>query len=190
MAQIEATDIPQIKQLVLAELDHCIQTISDDQLLAAATQVTTANRIFVAGAGRSGLAMKMGAMRLMHLGLSVYVAGEVITPAVQQGDLLIVASASGTTTGMVQAAQTAKKVGANLLLFTTALQSSLAALADYVIEIPAASKQQFGKRASQQYAGALFEQSVVLVMDILFHHLWHLRGETQQELWKRHANLE
>lgn len=190
MAEIEASNIPQTKKLVQTELERCIQQINDDQVHAAAQQITEARCIFFAGAGRSGLALKMGAMRMMHLGLSVYVAGEIVTPAMQQGDLLVVASGSGTTAGALQAAHTARKVDARILLLTTAPKSPLSQQADLLIEIPAASKQQFGERASQQYAGALFEQSVVLVMDILFHHLWNQRGETQQELWKRHANLE
>ena len=44
------------------------------------------------GAGRSALALKMVAMRLRHLGLDAYVAGETISPALGEGDLLLVAS--------------------------------------------------------------------------------------------------
>jgi len=185
VAQIAST-----KQLVLSELEQCIRRVSDEQIRAAAAQLTTAQRVFFAGAGRSRLALKMGAMRIMHLGLTVYVAGEIVTPALQQHDLLVIASGSGTTASALQAASTARKVGANILVLTTAPESPLAQQANALIEIPAASKQQFGERTSKQYAGALFEQSVVLVMDILFHHLWQQRGETQEQLWKRHANLE
>ena len=40
--------------------------------------IVSANNVFVTGAGRSGLAAKAFAMRLMHLGLSAYVVGETI----------------------------------------------------------------------------------------------------------------
>ena len=43
---------------------------------------------------------------------------------------------------------------------------------------------------STQYAGALFEQSALLIMDAMFQAMWHERGESAEELWKRHANLE
>ena len=46
-------------------------------------------RIFVAGEGRSGFSAKGFAMRLMHLGYTVYVVGETITPALREGDLLV-----------------------------------------------------------------------------------------------------
>lgn len=176
--------------MVLHELQHCLQQINTNQLDAAAQELQSARRVFFAGAGRSGLAIKMGAMRMMHLGLQVYVAGEIVTPAIAQGDLLVIASGSGTTASALQAANIAHKVGARLLVFTTAPASPLATLANTLVEVPAATKQQSGSRPSQQYAGALFEQSVVLLFDILFHQLWQQRGESQEQLWKRHANLE
>jgi 6-phospho-3-hexuloisomerase len=59
-----------------------------------------------------------------------------------------------------------------------------------LVVIPAAAKQDHGGIISEQYAGALFEQSVLLIMDAMFQALWHERGESAEELWKRHANLE
>lgn len=176
--------------IVLHELQHCLQQLDNNQLDAAAQELLSARRTFFAGAGRSGLALKMGAMRMMHLGLQVYIAGEIVTPAIEQGDLLVIASGSGTTASALQAANTAHKVSARLLVITTAPASPLANLANTLVEVPAAAKQQSGERPSQQYAGALFEQSVVPIFDTLFHQLWQQRGESQEQLWKRHANLE
>ena len=51
--------------------------------------------IFVTGAGRSGLAAKAFAMRLMHLGLSAYVVGETISPAIYADDCIGAISGSG-----------------------------------------------------------------------------------------------
>ena len=53
----------------------------------------------------------MAAMRLMHLGLTVHIAGDTTTPAITSGDLLLVASGSGTTSGVVKSAETARKPG-------------------------------------------------------------------------------
>ncbi len=132
----------------------------------------------------------MAAMRLMHLGLVVHVVGEVTAPAIGPDDLLLVASGSGTTAGAVHAAEVALKAGAQVLVLTTAPASKLAGLAQQVIVIPAAAKQDHGGMKSEQYAGALFEQSVLLVMDAMFQGMWHQRGESAEQLWKRHANLE
>ena len=178
------------QDLILNELTDTLAQVSEVQANAAIDAILTAPRIFVTGAGRSGLALKMAAMRLMHLGLTVHVAGEITTPAITSGDLLIAASGSGTTAGIVLAAVTASKAGANVLAITTAPESPLATIARIVLVIPAATKQDTSATKSQQYAGALFEQSVLLLTDALFQSMWHQRGETAAQLWKRHANLE
>lgn len=176
--------------MILAELQRTLEQIDEDEVRKAAGELLKARRLFFQGAGRSGLALKMAAMRMMHLGLTVYVAGEVITPAIERGDLLVVASGSGTTAGPVHAAEVAIQAGAAVLALTTAPHSPLGSLASAVLNIPAATKQGNGRTQSQQYAGALFEQTVLLLMDVLFQELWHQRGETAEQLWKRHANLE
>ncbi len=176
--------------IVLNELQRAFAGIDPTQVHQAAEALLKARRVFFLGAGRSGLALKMAAMRMMHLGLCTYVAGEVITPAIAEGDLLVVASGSGTTAGPLHAADIAVKAGASVLVLTTAPHSALALLASLVVTIPAATKQGGDGSQSQQYAGALFEQTVLLLMDIVFHDLWHQRGETAEQLWKRHANLE
>ena len=176
--------------IVLDELQRALAGIDPTQVHQATEALLKARRVFFLGAGRSGLALKMAAMRMMHLGLCTYVAGEVITPAIAEGDLLVVASGSGTTAGPLHAADIAVKAGASVLVLTTAPHSALALLASLVVTIPAATKQGGDGSQSQQYAGALFEQTVLLLMDIVFHDLLHQRGETAEQLWKRHANLE
>ena len=176
--------------LILFELDRTLTTVSEADVAAAQSAIVSARRLFIAGAGRSGLALRMAAMRLMHLGLTVHVAGEVTAPAIAAGDLLIVASGSGTTRSAMHVAEVAIKVGADVLALTTAAGSRLADIARYVIVIAAATKQDHGGTRSEQYAGALFEQSVLLLMDAIFQTMWHERGESAEQLWKRHANLE
>ncbi|MBT2502038.1 6-phospho-3-hexuloisomerase [Curtobacterium sp. ISL-83] len=147
-------------------------------------------RVFVHGAGRSGLALRMTAMRLMHLGLDVHVVGEVTTPAIGPGDVLLVASGSGQTAGIVQAARTAADVGADVLAVSTTDASPLADLATVTLVVPAATKTDRSGTASAQYAGGLFEQALVLLGDALFHVLWQRSGRSADDLWPRHANLE
>jgi 6-phospho-3-hexuloisomerase len=152
--------------------------------------VGAAPRIFVHGAGRSGLALRMTAMRLMHLGRVVHVVGDVTTPAIAAGDLLLVASGSGTTEGILRVAHSATAAGADIATITTAPGSPLADLSTVTVVVPAAQKQDRTGEASSQYAGGLFEQFVMLLGDALFHALWKRSGVDADELWKRHANLE
>jgi 6-phospho-3-hexuloisomerase len=179
--------------LIFAENSHVVNALrsaSASSLDEAATALAAAPRIFVLGAGRSGLALKMTAMRLMHLGLDVHVVGEVTSPAIASGDLLLVASGSGTTGAIVRAAETAQSVGANILALTTAPESPLGRLAAVTVVIPAAAKQDHAGQVSAQYSGGLFEQARLLVGDALFHTLWQASGATAEQLWPRHANLE
>ncbi len=181
-----AADVP----LVLDELQRTLAAVDAKQVAEAAGRLLAAKRVFAMGAGRSGLALRMAAMRLMHLGLTVHIAGEVTTPAIAAGDLLVVASGSGTTSGAVQAAEVARKAGAEVIAITTAPASKLGELATGVIVIPAAAKQGNDGTVSRQYAGALFEQAVLLLLDAMFQGMWREGGEAAEELWKRHANLE
>lgn len=179
---------------------HLQAIIAENQQLAAKLDLTSAGaiipliqhaeRVFVVGAGRTGLALKAAAMRLMHLGLTVFVVGETTTPAIKAGDLLLAASGSGTTSTIVKAAEKAAAVGAQILVLSTTTDSPLAALATQLIVLPAAQKQDHGGTSSQQYAGSLFEQAVLLLTDAIFQTLWTLDGTPAEELWKRHANLE
>jgi 6-phospho-3-hexuloisomerase len=176
--------------LILNELERTLAAVSDAEIAVAQRMILAANRVFVMGAGRTGLALKMAAMRLMHLGLEVHVAGEVTCPAIGRGDVLLVASGSGTTAGPVHAAEVAVKAGARVLALTATPASKLGELAQGLVVIPAAAKEDHGGMMSEQYAGALFEQSALLIMDAMFQAMWHERGESAEELWKRHANLE
>jgi 6-phospho-3-hexuloisomerase len=187
---VETESYTSNQTLILNELERTLAAVSEAEIDVSQRIILAAKRLFVTGAGRSGLALKMAAMRLMHLGLVVHVVGEVTAPAIGPDDLLLVASGSGTTAGAVHAAEVALKAGAQVLVLTTAPASKLAGLAQQVIVIPAATKQDHGGMKSEQYAGALFEQSVLLVMDAMFQAMWHERGESAEQLWKRHANLE
>ncbi|MEA9984636.1 6-phospho-3-hexuloisomerase [Subtercola sp. RTI3] len=174
---------------VAGVLEQLVQG-NQQALDALAALLADAPRVFVLGAGRSGLALSMTAMRLMHLGLTVHVVGEVTAPAIGTGDLLLTASGSGTTHTIVRAAQLATDAGATVAAISTTASSPLADLAECVVVVAAAGKTDRSREASEQYAGGLFEQAVVLLGDALFHALWMRSGASADDLWPRHANLE
>ncbi|MFW0715002.1 6-phospho-3-hexuloisomerase [Pedobacter sp. N23S346] len=177
-------------ELVLNENLKLAKKMDMENLIPFINYIQQSKRIFMISAGRSGFAMRSAAMRLMHLGLQVYVVGDTTTPAIGKDDLLIAASGSGTTSGIVRAAEKAGAVGAKLVALTADPNSALAKLADHVVYIPAAGKEEHGSGKSEQYAGSLFEQFLLLLMDAVFQSLWKLDGTPADELYKRHANLE
>jgi 6-phospho-3-hexuloisomerase len=183
-------DIDRNLSLVRDEISGTAAKINEQEMASLANQLSQGGRVFVAGAGRSGLVLRMAAMRLMHLGLTVHIAGDTTTPAISSGDLLLVASGSGTTSGVVKSAETAAKVGARVAAFTTNSDSPLAALADALVIIPAAQKTDHGSNVSRQYSGSLFEQVLFHATEAIFQSLWENTDASAEELWLRHANLE
>lgn len=185
-----AADIQANLTMILEENQKLAGQIDFDQVAEMVPFIQDADRIFIVGAGRTGLALKAAAMRLMHLGFTVFVVGETTTPAIRKNDLLIAGSGSGTTSSIVKAAEKAVSVNAKVVTISTTLDSPLAKLSSHIVVLPAAQKQDHGGSISKQYAGSLFEQSVLLLTDALIQTLWKLDGTPAEELWKRHANLE
>lgn len=178
--------------LIAAELARSTAAVDPESLIAAAGRLQAAPRIFVAGAGRSGLAMRAFAMRLMHLGLPVHVLGDMTTPGIAAGDLLVIGSGSGRTASLLAAAQKATSLGADLLLLTIDPGSPIGQLATQTIRLPAPSPKAAAGAAlaSAQPMGALFEQTLWLVGDALVMLLMDRLGETSDSMFARHANLE
>lgn len=189
-AGTEASDVKHQLDNILKENFGLANKINYSQIPALITEINNANRIFIIAAGRSGFSMRSIAMRLMHLGLKVFFVGDTTTPAIAKGDLLIAASGSGTTSTIVRAAEKSVGVGATVVALSTNASSPLAALAKHIIIIPAAEKQDHGSELSKQYAGSLFEQFLLLLLDAVFQSLWKIDGTPAEELWKRHANME
>ncbi|MBH0779482.1 6-phospho-3-hexuloisomerase [Nocardia bovistercoris] len=176
-------------RIVLEENQRVLDAVDATQWDRAGVRILSARKVFAIGGGRSGLAVQMAAMRLMHLGLRVHVAGEVTAPAIGAGDVLIAVSGSGATTAVVDAADTARAVGASVIAVTTAPESELAHRAELTLLLAAADKQDHSGSRTRQYAGTLFEQAVLLAFDALFQSLWSADTQSAERLWERHANI-
>jgi len=178
---------------VPAEIASCLSKISQESLERTVCEIVEAKRIYLAGAGRSALAVRGFAMRLMHLGLSSYVVGEVVTPGIKEGDLLIIVSGSGRTESLQSIAKKAKNIGARVLLVTIDTLSPIAELADCIVEIPAPSPKVVGQSASGasiQPMGSLFEQSALVGFDVVVLLLMQKMGLDSKAMFANHANLE
>lgn len=171
------------------EISAVLAATDESQLDDVVPLFTKQRRIFVLGAGRSGLMAKAFAMRLMHIGYTPFVIGETITPSVQKGDLLLAVSGSGTTHSIVELAQKAHQQEVTLLALTSNGQSPLAQLADKAIVVPGATKNGDGIK-SIQLLSTLFDQSVHLVLDALCLKLARRDGTDNGTAKSRHSNME
>lgn len=170
--------------IILQELSQAAKAIPAEAISCCTAKIAAHERVFVYGAGRTGLMLKALAMRLMQLGKTVYVVGETITPSIQAGDLLIVASASGTTHSVCHYAAEAIKLQADLLVITAEKKSELAKISAPDVIIPAPTKHNLA--SSGQLMGSLFEQMVLIFSDAVTMAL----AEEKETLSRNHANLE
>jgi 6-phospho-3-hexuloisomerase len=177
---------------IIVELKDTLLEVDRGSIDQLAEAIIEARHIFLAGVGRSGLMLKCFAMRLMHLGLNVFVVGETTTPAILCDDLLIIGSGSGETGSVTVFAQEAKRYGAKIGLITIFPDSTIGRLADVKVVINApTSKNPSGNQATSiQPMGNLFEQSLLLLLDGLALKLMDKMNVTAASMFENHANLE
>jgi len=147
-----------------------------------------AKRIFVYGAGRSGLVSKAFAIRLVHLGFQTFVIGETIGAPVKKEDLVCIVSGSGETIPAVMTAEIAKNLGAKLMVVTGKKNSRITKFADIAIILTA----ECTEKERKQFAplGTLFEASTWILFDGIIAELMKNKKETEESMRSRHATLE
>lgn len=176
---------------VLREIEGVAAKTDREQIAAVVERLLAAPRVFVAGEGRSGLMGKAFAMRLMHLGLTVYAMGETITPSVGPGDLVVALSGSGTTAGTVRVAESASAAGAAVCAVTTDPSSPLAAAADAVLVLPAATKYRRPDEAPTiQPLSSLFDQMTHVALDVVCLEVARRRKVDNDAARRSHSNTE
>ncbi|WP_254505613.1 6-phospho-3-hexuloisomerase [Bacillus altitudinis] len=176
---------------ILSELSEHSPVIKDEQAEQLVKSILAARKVFVAGAGRSGLMGKSFAMRLTHIGLEAYVIGETNTPAFTSEDLLIVGSGSGRTETLLVLAKKARAIGGSVASFTLSAESPIADLSDEVILLSGAPKDQHeGNHHTIQPMGSLFEQTLLLMYDAVILRLMEMKELDTHKMYGHHANLE
>ena len=194
--------VQEMMMLMASKIRSIAHSLSDADVEAFLAEILKARRIYVMGAGRSGLVAKGFAMRLMHLGLQSYVVGETITPALQKGDLVIVFSGSGRTKTVADIAETGKEIGAHICLITSNEDSRIGKIADCRVIIEnqrddvrddAAEfeiRQVLGDHKSFAPLGTLFETASMIFSDAVISRLMEITKTDESALKNRHANIE
>jgi 6-phospho-3-hexuloisomerase len=186
-------EINQACYMILEELSRTIDSAEVDRTPELVSAIAKAARVFVAGAGRSGLMMRSFAMRLMQIGVEAYVVGETTTPDIQKADLLIIGSGSGATGGPVSYAHIAKHAGIRVVAITSARESPLMELADITVRLPAPTPKVHeakGPPPSVQPLGSLYEQTLLIYLDALIILLMKEMNVAVETLLRRHTTLE
>ncbi|WP_436371636.1 6-phospho-3-hexuloisomerase [Cytobacillus sp. BC1816] len=178
-------------ETILDELQMAAGYISNQEAEELVNKILESKKIFVAGAGRSGLMARSFVMRLMHVGLEAYVVGETVTPNFENKDTLIICSGSGETKSLVSIAEKAKNIGGTILVITTSPESRIGQLADRTIKMPGSPKDQAkGDYRTIQPMGSLFEQTLLLFYDATILRIMDKKELDTTKMYGKHANLE
>jgi 3-hexulose-6-phosphate synthase / 6-phospho-3-hexuloisomerase len=175
------------RHMILDKISSILSATDDSYHAKLTDMLDGAARVFVAGAGRSGLVCKFFAMRLVHSGYDASVVGEVVTPSIKKGDLLIVISGSGETEQLIAFTKKARTEGAKILLISSKASSTIGDMADAVFQI--GRTEQYGKVVGMPM-GTVFELSTLAFLESAISHIIHEKGIAEEVMRSRHANLE
>ena len=175
-------------EYIQKKIKEILGRISEDDVNRVKDLFFQSNRIFVYGAGRSGLVAKAFAIRLVHLGFQTFVIGETISASVTKGDLVIIVSGSGETIPAVMTAEIAHKIGAKVVSITAKKRSEIAKYADVTLFISSSCNEEERKKYAP--LGTLFEASVWIILDSIIADLMHSKNETEEDMRSRHATLQ
>lgn len=187
-----AFDVINYLDKIIFELQENLSRINLKEIDTIIENILNANHIFLAGAGRSGLVIQLFANRLLHLGFSVSVVGEISAPHSKPGDLLIICSGSGETSYLKVLLDKAKKNEVNVALITANENSMLSKMSDSMLVLPGDLKDEKKHQSTvfSQPMGSNFEQLSCLTFDSLVLILMEKLNETSESMYLRHADFE
>ncbi len=175
------------QKLILDRLTTILGETDNSSAANLLKLVDGAGRTFIGGAGRSLLVSRFFCMRLLHAGYNVNMVGEVATPAIKEGDLLLLVSGSGGTATLLPFVKKAKSVGAKLAVVSMKTSSAMADEADLVIQI--GNDNSFPLTTGMPM-GSQFELSTLVFLEAAIADLIDAKGLTEAGMRSIHANLE
>jgi 6-phospho-3-hexuloisomerase len=185
---------------IIDNVSKITQSVNQEEINKMIETVTNVENVFIMGLGRSGLVAKAFGMRLMHLGLNVYIVGETITPAITDKDCLIAISGSGETSYIISTTGIAKSIGAKIIAITSYTESTLAQESDLIVQLKGRTKidnepnyirrQISGQHQTLSPMGTIFEISALVFLDSVIAQMMHDLGQTEADLKSRHTVLE
>ena len=177
---------------VLEELSRTLNSIDPASLERLADEILAADQVFFVGVGRVLLSLQSVCKRLAHLGIKAHYVGEITEPAITKNDLLIVGSGSGASLFPLGIAKKARSAAdCRIVHIGSNPNSEMKEIADFMVRIPVRTKFYLDDEIdSCQPMTSLFEQSLLLVGDILAKMIIEHRKLDMKGLWQYHANLE
>lgn len=188
---MEKPSYGEIRELVLKELEVSLSSIKEEEVERLIDIVLNSEKVFFVGVGRVLLSLQAMAKRWAHLGINTHFVGEITEPAITPRDVLIVGSGSGTTLFPAGIAKKAHDIGAKVVHIGSNPNSELKDIVEFMVRIPVRTKYYLEDEIdSKQPMTSLFEQSLLLLGDIVAKMIIDRRHLDMKGLWQYHANLE
>jgi len=179
----------QNEKSIINELDMVLSSIEHNQIEQLVEALLTAEKVFMIGVGRVKISLSALAKRLNHLGIKTWLVGDVNEPAINSNDLLLVGSGSGESLIPKQIAACAQKYHAKIAHLTSSPNSTIASMANIVVDFHCNSKSGDGIKTIQPMT-TLFEQSLLIFGDLICLELAKRKQLSAAQVAAQHANLE
>jgi 6-phospho-3-hexuloisomerase len=174
-------------QDIAAEVLGALVVCEEGQAHRLIEAIVQADEVFLTGQGRTGLIARAFVIRLVHLGLKAHFVGDITTPPIGKGDLLIACSGSGVTHLTKLTAERAKHHGAKVAAIVGRTGSPLGKAVDLAVgicEVPEGLEHGILPMASR------FELALLFYLEVIVLRLMRQLKITEEEMRQRHANLE
>ncbi|MEL9999503.1 MAG: SIS domain-containing protein [Thermoplasmata archaeon] len=168
-------------KFIISQIGDILNNLDDESIKKAIDIMLSSNKIFIYGAGRSGIIGKSFAMRLVQLGLTAYFIGETITPIVTEKDSVVLISNTGVTKSTLLVAEICKNVNAKIIVITANDKSQLITYANEKILLKNVSHNSLAP------LGTVFEDASLLLFDSIIAQMMQVLDENEEDLRKRHA---
>ncbi len=183
-----------------AEIASVFKSMDDTAIATINAEIRSARRIALYGVGREGLMMKAFAMRLFHCGLDAHVVGDMTTPPLGDGDLLIVSAGPGSFSTVEALMSVARRAGARIVCITAQPDGAAPGMADTIITLPAqtmADDRRSTSGADDRRStgsilpmGSLYEGAQYIFFEVVILALRDDLGLSPDAMRANHTNLE
>lgn len=170
---------------ILAEMLTVLAGMDEAEVERLIGEVAAARRVVAYGVGRNGLVLQALAMRLMHLGLDAHFVGDMATPPVGTGDLVLAVAALGRLPTVDAITRQARAAGARIAVISA--RPEAVPVADLVVRLPGRTMND--TTASVMLLGGQFELALSILSEIVATEVLRRRGTPEAAARARHANL-
>ncbi len=175
----------------LDDLARVFDRLDESAVERAVEAIAAARHIGLYGVGREGLQIKGLCMRLFHLGRDAHLVGDMTTPPLGPGDLLVVSAGPGWFSTVEALMGVAKRAGARTLVVTAQPAGPCPRAADLVLPVPAQTMaDDRGPATSVLPMGSLYEGAQYVLFEIMILKLRDRLGVTPGAMRANHTNLE